>query len=133
MSNVAQNANWQSYFNNYEQNEENLNPLYSTDDDSSKENIIDLVLRTRGLPDVVDPLDLDAVIDKARRDSRINTQNFDSFRIDKQIEECCVQLGIKTFGNVYNQSQRLLDNLNQRDRDIVQEQLNLNEDADTIS
>lgn len=133
MSNVAQNANWQSYFNNYEQNEENLNPLYSTEDDSSKENIIDLVLRTRGLPDVVDPLDLDAVIDKARRDSRINTQNFDSFRIDKQIEECCVQLGIKTFGNVYNQSQRLLDNLNQRDRDIVQEQLNLNEDADTIS
>ena len=133
MSNVAQNANWQSYFNNYEQNEENLNPLYTTEDDSSKENIIDLVLRTRGLPDVVDPLDLDAVIDKARRDSRINTQNFDSFRIDKQIEECCVQLGIKTFGNVYNQSQRLLNNLNQRDRDIVQEQLNLNEDADTIS
>ena len=133
MSNVAQNPNWRSYFDNYEQNEENLNPLYSTEDDSSKGNIIDLVLRTRGLPDVVDPLDLDAVLAKAKRDSRINTKNFNTFQIDKQIEECCVQLGIKTFGNVYNQSQRLLDNLNQRDRDIVQEQLNLNEDADTIS
>jgi hypothetical protein len=133
MSNVAQNPNWRSYFDNYEQNEENLNPLYSTEDDSSKGNIIDLVLRTRGLPDVVDPLDLDAVLAKAKRDSRINTKNFNTLQIDKQIEECCVQLGIKTFGNVYNQSQRLLDNLNQRDRDIVQEQLNLNEDADTIS
>ena len=131
MSNVAQNPNWRSYFDNYEQNEENLNPLYSTEDDSSKGNIIDLVLRTRGLPDVVDPLG--AVLAKAKRDSRINTKNFNTFQIDKQIEECCVQLGIKTFGNVYNQSQRLLDNLNQRDRDIVQEQLNLNEDADTIS
>jgi hypothetical protein len=133
MSNVAQNPNWRSYFDNYEQNEENLNPLYSTEDDSSKGNIIDLVLRTRGLPDVVDPLDLDAVLAKAKRDSRINTKNFNTLQIDKQIEECCVQLGIKTFGNVYNQSQRLLNNLNQRDRDIVQEQLNLNEDADTIS
>lgn len=133
MSNVAQNPNWRSYFDNYEQNEENLNPLYSTEDDSSKGNIIDLVLRTRGLPDVVDPLDLDAVLAKAKRDSRINTKNFNTLQIDKQIEECCVQLGIKTFGNVYNQSQRLLDNLNKRDRDIVQEQLNLNEDADTIS
>ena len=133
MSNVAQNPNWRSYFDNYEQNEENLNPLYSTEDDSSKDNIMDLVLRTRGLPDVVDPLDLDAVLAKAKRDSRINTKNFNTLQIDKQIEECCVQLGIKTFGNVYNQSQRLLNNLNQRDRDIVQEQLNLNEDADTIS
>ena len=43
MSNVSQNPNWRSYFDNYEQNEENLNPLYSTEDDSSKGNIIDLL------------------------------------------------------------------------------------------
>ena len=53
--------------------------------------------------------------------------------VEKIIEDSCKQLGLYTYGNVFNQSKRLLNNLNQRDRDIVQEQLNLNEDADTIS
>ena len=133
MSNVAQNANWKSYFNDFEENEENLNPIYTLSTDSDKSFVIDQVLASRGLPDVLDSNDIDSVANKAKADSRIDTKGFELLTVEKIIEDCCKQLGLYTYGNVFNQSKRLLNNLNQRDRDIVQEQLNLNEDADTIS
>ena len=44
------------------------------------------------------------------------------------------QLGITTRNNtVYNQSKLLLNNLNDRDREIISEELDLNEDANTLS
>ena len=133
MSNVAQNANWKSYFNNFEANEENLNPIYTLSTDSDKSYVIDQVLASRGLPDVLDSNDIDSVANKAKLDSRIDTKGFEVLTVEKIIEDCCKQLGLYTYGNVFNQSKRLLNNLNQRDRDLVAEELDSNEDADTIS
>ncbi len=133
MANVAQDANWKTYFNDYEKTKASLNPIYNIIDDSDKSFVINDVLASRGLPDVTDYLDLSRVVEKAKRDSRIDTKDFNQYAIDTIIEDCCKQLGLYTFGDVYNQSQRLLNNLNQRDRDLVDEELDLNEDADTLS
>lgn len=135
MSNISQNANWKSYFDNYETNFANLNPEYDNiTTDSDKATIIDQVLANRGLPDVLDHLDIEAVANKAKKDARIDTKNFDYYNIEQIIEKCCVQLGITTRNNtVYNQSKLLLNNLNDRDREIISEELDLNEDANTLS
>ena len=50
MSKVAQNKNWQTYFENYNNEKENLNPIYTTDTDSDKSAVIDQVLADSGLP-----------------------------------------------------------------------------------
>ena len=133
MAKVAQNDNWKTYLNDFEKNKASLNPIYNIMDDSDKSFVIDDVLASRGLPDITDHLDLEGVVNKAKRDSRIDTKDFNQYSIDKVIEDCCKQLGLYTFGDVYSQSQRLLSNLNQRDRDIVADELDLNEDADTLS
>ena len=133
MSNVAQNANWKSYFNDFEENEENLNPIYTLSTDSDKSFVIDQVLASRGLPDVLDSNDINSVANKAKADSRIDTKGFELLTVEKIIEDCCKQLGLYTYGNVFNQSKRLLNNLNQRDRDLVAIELDSNKDADTIS
>jgi len=65
MANVAQDPNWISYFNDFEANQSNLNPIYNTNTDSDKSAIIDQVLADSGLPDVLDPFDLEAVAAKA--------------------------------------------------------------------
>ncbi len=133
MAKVAQNDNWKTYLNDFEKNKASLNPIYNIMDDSDKSFVIDDVLASRGLPDITDHLDLEGVVNKAKRDSRIDTKDFNQYSIDKVIEDCCKQLGLYTFGDVYSQSKRLLNNLNQRDRDLVAEELDLNEDADTLS
>ena len=132
---VSQNANWQTYFNDYEANSTNLNPIYNNiTTDSDKESVIEQVLSDKGLPDVLDHLDLTSVANKAKKDSRIDTKNFDYYTTEQIITKCCEQLGITTSNNtVYNQSNSLLNNLNQRDRDIIAEALNLNESSNTIS
>ena len=89
MSRVAQNENWQNYFNDYEANQEQLNPIYTTDSDSDKSSIIDAVLASRGLPDVLDHTDLDAVAEKAKNDSRIDTKGFDFLFVERIITKCC--------------------------------------------
>jgi hypothetical protein len=124
MANVAQNQNWKNYFNEYKTNQSNLNPIYNTTTDSDKSAVIDAVLRSQGLPDVTDSLDLEAVANKAKQDSRIDTAGFDLL---------FTEMIISTRGSVYNQSELLLSNLNQRDRDLVAEQLDLNESAGTLS
>ena len=134
MARVSQNSNWQTYFNDYETNEANLNPIYITDTDSDKSAVIDQVLASRGLPDVVDATDLVAVADKAKRDNRIDTANFDRFSIERQITKSCEQLGIVTANRTISAlAQSLLNNLNQHDRDTIASQLDLNESSDTIS
>jgi hypothetical protein len=133
MANVAQNQNWKNYFNEYKTNQSNLNPIYNTTTDSDKSAVIDAVLRSQGLPDVTDSLDLEAVANKAKQDSRIDTAGFDLLFTEMIITKSCEQLGLSTRGSVYNQSELLLSNLNQRDRDLVAEQLDLNESAGTLS
>ena len=134
MTRVSQNTNWINYFNDYEKNSANLNPIYTTDADSDKASIIDTVLRDSGLPDVLDFVDLDAVANKAKRDSRIDTKGYDLLTAAQQITDACKQLGIATNNrSIYNQSESLLNNLNLRDRAIIAEKLDLNQDADTLS
>jgi hypothetical protein len=135
MSNTSQNANWKSYFDNYETNYANLNPVYDNiTTDSDKATIIDQVLKDRGLPDVLDHLDIEAVVDKAKKDIRIDTKNFDYYTTEQIIAKCCEQLGITTRNNtVYNQSKLLLNNLNENDKKLISEELDRNEDANTLS
>ena len=134
MANVAQDSNWQTYFNDYETNKGNLNPIYITDTDSDKSAVIDQVLASSGLPDVTDSTDFEAVAEKAKRDSRIDIANFDRFTAEQVIEKSCVQLGITTANRTISAlSGSLLNNLNQHDRDTIASQLDLNESADTIS
>jgi len=134
MSTVAQNTNWQNYFNNYETEKANLNPIYTTDTDSDKSAIIDKVLADSGLPDITDATDLAAVAAKAQRDSRVVTANFDRFTVEQQITKSCEQLGITTANRTINAlSGTLLNNMNQHDRDEIARRLDLNESANTLS
>jgi len=134
MSTVAQDTNWQTYFNDYETNKNNINPIYSTDTDSDKSAVIDKVLADSGLPDVTDVTDFDAVANKAKSDTRIDTANFDRFTSEQIIEKSCLQLAITTANRTnIALSRSLLDNMNQHDRDTIAKQLDLNESSSTLS
>lgn len=131
---VAQNKNWQTYFENYADEKENLNPIYTTDTDSDKSSIIDQVLADSGLPDVTDATDFEAVAGKARRDTRIDTAGYDRLTAIQQIVDACKQLLITTqFRNESSLSASLLRNMNQHDRDVIAGQLDANESANTLS
>ena len=134
MATVAQDKNWQTYFENYDTEKSNLNPLYTTDTDSDKSSVIDQVLADSGLPDVTDPTDFDAVANKAKRDTRIDTANFDRFTVETQITKSCQQLGITTANRTIGAlAKTLLNNMNSQDRDNIANQLDLNESASTLS
>ena len=134
MSTVAQNKQWQTYFENYNNEKENLNPIYTTDTDSDKSAVIDQVLADSGLPDVTDATDLAAVASKAQRDSRIDTANYDRYTVEQQITKSCEQLGITTANRTITAlSGTLLRNMNQHDRDEIARQLDSNESANTLS
>jgi hypothetical protein len=134
MSRVAQNTNWQNYFNNYETEKANLNPIYTTNTDSDKSAIIDQVLADSGLPDVTDATDLAAVAAKAQRDTRIDTANYDRYTVEQQITKSCEQLGITTANRTITAlSGTLLRNMNQHDHDKIARQLDSNESANTLS
>ena len=134
MARVAQNSNWITYFTDYKLNESRSNPIYTTTKDSDKSAVIDQVLRSSGLPDVLDPLDLDAVADKAKRDDRIDTKGFDRIFVEDQIISSCRQLNIDVSGkDIYELSRRLLNNMNQNDRDKIALALDLNEQSNTLS
>ena len=134
MSKVAQDKNWQTYFENYADEKENLNPIYTTDTDSDKSSVIDQVLADSGLPDVTDATDFEAVARKARKDTRIDTAGYDRFTTIQQIVDACKQLLITTQNRTESSlSASLLRNMNQHDRDVIARQLDLNESADTLS
>ena len=134
MVNLSQNADWKNYFADYKSNFANINPMYNTDTDSDKASVIDRVLRDAGLPDVIDHVDLDGVANKAKKDDRINTENFDSYMVEIIITKCCEQLGISTTNrSIFHQSELLLNNLNDRDRQKVADALDFNESSNTLS
>ena len=131
---VAQDKNWQNYFTNYDTERSNLNAIYITETDSDKSSVIDQVLSDKGLPDISDPTDLTAVANKAKRDSRVDTANYDRFTVEQQIIRSCEQLGITTANrSIAALSGTLLRNMNQHDRDEIARQLDLNESANTLS
>jgi hypothetical protein len=134
LAKVAQDNNWRTYFEDYEINQNNLNPIYTTSTDSDRSAIIDQVYTDSGLPDVRDPLDLMAVANKAKRDIRIDTAGFDPLTPEQVITKSCEQLGITTANRtIYAQSETLLDNMNQEDRDRIARALDLNEQSNTLS
>ena len=134
MTRISQNPNWANYFREYEKNSANINPIYTVGSDSDKTALVDTILRDSGLPDVLDFVDIEAVANKAKKDSRIDTAGYDRFTIEQQISDACKQLNINTANrSIYNQSESLLGSLNQRDRDLVANRLDLNQDADTLS
>ena len=131
MSKVAQNKNWQTYFEDYETNQNNLNPIYAGTD---KDAIVDRVLADSGLPDVTDSTDLVAVAAKARRDDRIDTAGYDRLTVEKQISDASKQLLITTANRTISSlSNTLLNNMNQNDRDKIAKRIDLNKSADTLS
>ena len=134
LTKVAQNTLWQNYYNDYETNKARLNPVYEISTDSDKSSVIDLVLQSRGLPDVSDYLDFAAVANKTKRDDRIDTKNYDLYSDEQIITKSCEQLGIITANrSIEDQSNSLLNNMNERDRSVVASELDQNEDADTLS
>ena len=133
MERVAQNTNWQTYFRDFEKNKQFLNPKYDTSTDSDKASIIDQLLIEQGLPDVTDFIDIQAVANKAINNSRISSAGFDKLTVEQIIKKCCEQLNIRTDGSVYNQSERLLNNLNAHDRQVIADAIYFNEDSRTLS
>ncbi len=133
MERVAQNTNWQTYFRDFEKNKQFLNPKYDTSTDSDKASIIDQLLIEQGLPDVTDFIDIQAVANKAINNSRISSAGFDKLTLEQIIKKCCEQLNIRTDGSVYNQSERLLNNLNAHDRQVIADAIDFNEDSRTLS
>jgi hypothetical protein len=133
---VSQNVSWKTYFNDYEKNQSYINPLYNTVEDSDKETVITNLMEQRGLYNVTDSIDLNAVANKAvnGNDYGIDSKGFDLYTIETVIKKCCEQLNINTVNNtVYQQSELLLNHLNQRDKEIIAEAIDRNEDANTLS
>ena len=134
MTKVAQNKQWQTYFENYENEKDKLNPIYTTGTDSDKSAVIDQVLADNGLPDVTEATDLVSVAAKAQRDTRIDTANYDRYTVEQQITKSCEQLDIITANRtIITLSGTLLRNMNQHDRDEIARQLDSNESANTFS
>jgi len=134
MAKVAQDSNWRTYFEDYEDNASYINPIYNFSSEADRMATIDRIYANSGLPDVVDYLDLEAVANKAKRDGRINTAGFDRLTVDKVITKSCEQLGITTANrSTYSQSETLLNNMNQEDRDRIARALDLNQSISTLS
>ena len=135
MAKTSQTSAWADYFENYKTRQGKLNPLYGNiSTDSDKESIIDEVLKSQGLPDVLDYVDVEGVANKAKKDLRIDTAGFDSKTAEQIITASCDQLGITTANrSIYNQSKVLLNNMNKNDRLIIANALDDNETTDTIS
>lgn len=133
MTNTSQNASWKTYFEEYVSNTLNINTSYTTATDSDKSAVIEQVLASLGLPDVLDSTDLEAVAQKAQRDIRIDTAKYDYYTTEQQIIRSCEQLGITTANRtILSLSETLLNNMDQNDRDEIQRQLDLNESSNTL-
>lgn len=131
---ITADSAWKTYFEDYEENAGNVNPIYTTQDDSAKEALVDKLYSDAGLPDVLDSVDLNSVADKAKRDSRIDTAGFDRLTVEQVITKSCEQVGISTANlSIYAQSGLLLDNMNTEDRAKISRALDLNESSNTVS
>ena len=134
MTRISQTPEFVTYFENYVQNFNASNPIYTTTTNLDKGAVIDQVLRDSGLPDVLDYLDLEGVANKSKRDDRIDDKGYDFLTVEKQITKSCDQLGIATKDrSIYNQSEQLLNNMNKNDRDKIARLLDLNQESTTLS
>ena len=134
MARVSQTSEWQDYFENYETRKNNLNPVYNVGTDSDKITIIEQVMLNRGLPDVTDYVNLDAVATKTKNDSRIDTKDFEKKTSEQIITAASNQLGITTANrSIYNQSRELLNKMNEYDKQLISDELDANQTADTIT
>ena len=131
----SQNADFRSYFENFNAREAKTNPLYTGVNDSSEEIQINEILKLRGLPDVTDHLDLDSVAAKALRDDRIKTGIKSQGKTTEQIIiDSCDILGISQNNkNIYALSKGLLENMNKHDRNTVKAELDSNQEINTLS
>jgi hypothetical protein len=134
MTRISQTPAWVTYFENYVENFNANNPIYTTGLSSDRQSVIDEIYTGSGLPDVRDSLDLISVAEKTKRDARINTAGFDMIPVEQIISKACEQLGITTANRtIYAQSESLLNNMNQHDRDEIAKALDLNESSNTLS
>ena len=134
MARVSQTSEWRDYFENYETRKNNLNPVYNVGTDSDKITIIERVMLNRGLPDVTDYVNLDAVATKTKNDSRIDTKDFEKKTSEQIITAASNQLGITTANrSIYNQSRELLNNMNEYDKQLISDELDANQTANTIT
>ncbi len=133
MTRISQTPAWVSYFENYQENFNSINPAYTTGSDSDKESVIDSIYTASGLPDVRDSLDIKSVAAKTKRDSRIDSAGFDLLTAEQIITKACEQLSLTTANRtIYAQSESLLNSMNKFDRDEIARKLDLNESANTL-
>lgn len=133
---LSQNDDWKSYFVNYESNAEKDNVIYSNPtNDSSAENIIEDVMRFRGLPDVSDHENLEAVAKKALKDTRLKGKVLVAGvqTTEQIIVKSAELLNIETDRGIYAVSKDLLANMNTNDRDIVKKELDDFNSINTIN
>lgn len=136
MARTSQNSSWKNYFENYSNRNKNDNPIYNnTLSDSSNAEIINTVLRLRGLPDVLDYVDLDSVAAKAMRDVRLVGRISDANKsVQDIITDACKLLNLVIDNkDIYAKSKSLLANMNENDRDIVKRELDLHNQVNTLS
>ena len=134
MTRISQTPSWITYFENYVENFNTMNPIYTTGSDSDKQSVIDDIYTNSGLPDVRDSLDIKSVANKTKRDGRIDTAGFDSLTAEQIITKASEQLSINTANRtIYAQSESLLNNMNKHDRDEIARALDLNESANTLT
>jgi len=133
---TSKNNSFREYFEQYAHRTANRNPLFEgVGNDSAESTAIDDILRIKGLPDVVDYLDIDSVAAKATRDNRLKTTvSFQGKSTEQIIDLACEKLKISTANkDIYAKSKSLLENLNKNDRDLVKAEINLNQQIDTLS
>ena len=136
LSKTAQTPAWNDYFENYQTRFNQQNPIYNNSmSDSATDEIINTALRLKGLPDVKDYVDLVSVAKKALRDIRLKTKINDSGKnVVQIIKESCEKLGINIAGkDVYAQSESLLNNMNNNDKEIIRQELSLHQQVNTLS
>ncbi len=133
---TSANTQFKDYFEQYDSRNLNRNPLFEgVLDDSAESTTIDEILKLKGLPDVVDFLDLDAVAKKATNDERLKTVvSFQGLTSEQIINLACETLAIsKGTKNINALSKSLLENMNNHDRETIKTQLNLNQQIDTLN
>jgi hypothetical protein len=134
---ASQNPAWTEYFEKYPERKsyDNAPIYYDAGGDSAESAIIDRVLRLKGLPDVTDYVDLDSVARKALRDVRLVGKLSDSGKTTEEIiKKACELLSISVdYKDVYAQSKSLLSNMNDSDRAIIKQELDLHNQVNTLS
>ena len=131
---TSQNTDFKSYIETYDDLSANQNAIYVPQDGQTDKDLVDSLLAQAGLPDVLDSVNLDEVAEKAKKDDRIDTAGFDLLSVEEIINKCCLQLNLDVENRtIFQQSDLLLTNLNERDRNFIEERIRLNRDSDTIT